>query len=133
METTRKSLANCNFKEFAQQSNKIRKAVSEYLTETEILELRNRLPEIPEKATDTEKEEIFRKQGLKNFSDMLDTALETNIDATMRMIGLLFFTEDEEEINALEPADVIECVASKRVINFFISLKKLGIFATANS
>lgn len=129
----RKSIATCSLKDFLLQTNKIRKGVFEYLDETQILEIRKHLPEIPEKASDEEKEKIMRDQGMKNFSEMLDAALEVNIDATMRMIGLLFFTENEDEINSIEPAEIVSCIACKRVLDFFLSLKKSGLIDMVNS
>ena len=128
-----KTLANCSLKDFLRQSNKIRKAVSEYLTETQILEIRKHFPEISKDATEEEKAKIIREQGRKNLSEMLDRMLEENIDATMKIIGLLCFAESEEEIENIDPFSMFEIIFNERVINFFISLKNSGLIDMENT
>ena len=43
-----KNLANCNVREFLTQTNKIRKSVSNWLSLTQILEIRKNNPVIPD-------------------------------------------------------------------------------------
>lgn len=132
-----KTLANCSTVEFMKQSNRIRKAVAEYLEETKILDIRKNLPKIPEGITEEEKNALVSAQAKKNISDIFDKALEEHTEATIRILGLLCFANTAEECEKLEPADLIEVgleiFTSERVVNFFTRLMKSGLMNTADT
>lgn len=125
-----KTLANCSMAEFLRQSNIIRKAVAEYLEETDILSFRRNLPELPEGISEEEKKVLLNEQAKKNISDMLDTALEEYTEETIRILGLLCFANTAEEAEALEPVDLLDValdlLQSERVISFFTRLMQSG-------
>lgn len=110
-----KTLANCSTTEFLRQANKLRKAVAEYLKTTKILD----------------------KSTFKSVNDVLDAMLDENAEATVRILGLMCFKETEEEINSLEPADLLvaalDMFASERVMSFFIKLKNSGLLNMADT
>ena len=127
-----KTMANCSMSDFLKQSNKIRHAVAEYLDTTKVMDIRKNLPNVEGK-TEAEKKQLLSEQGKKNLSDMVDLMLEKYPDETARLLGLLCFVETEEELDALNPFDVIETVLSERVLNFFTRLMKSGLIDTANT
>ena len=56
-----KTLANCTDVEFLRQTNKIRKAVEKWLTDTDIANIRKRMPKletVPQNANDVTKKRI---------------------------------------------------------------------------
>ena len=87
-----KTLANCKPSEFLRQTNKIRKAVSAWMTATDIANIRARLPEkepVPENATKEEKVAIIqrnteklKKQRIENLNAILDAVLDEHPDET---------------------------------------------------
>ena len=122
-----KTLANCTTVEFLKQSNKIRHAVSEYLTETKILDIRKKKPTLKEGMSKEAEKEAYREQARQNISDMLDAALEENAEATTRILALLCFIDDEKEAETLDPAEVLDVLMSERVLNFFTRLMQSGL------
>ena len=122
-----KTLANCTTVEFLKQSNKIRHAVSEYLSETKILDIRKNKPAIKDSMSEEEKKAAYREQAKKNISDMLDTALEENAEATTRILALLCFIDDEKEAEKMDPFEVLDVLMSERVLNFFTRLMSSGL------
>ena len=134
-----KNLANCKPAEFLVQTNKIRKAVSKWLKDTNVLEIRKRQPanlvEITDTMTDEEKEtaqnanEIAtREQTHQNLSDMLDAALESNPQETMNLIAMICFV-DPEHVDEYKPTaylkEIAQVLADEDVIDFFMSLMRL--------
>lgn len=128
-----KTLANCTTVEFLKQSNKIRHAVSEYLAETKIMDIRKNKPVIKDGMSEEEKKAALKDQARKNISDMLDAALEENAEATTRILALLCFVEDAKEAENLDPAEVLDVLMSERVLNFFTRLMQSGLIDTGST
>ena len=84
-----KTFATCNPVEFLVQTNKIRRSVEKWLTLTRIREIRKRLPELPENASDEDRKAAMREQ-VKNhrMTEFLDALSELINDR--EVIG--FFT-----------------------------------------
>lgn len=124
-----KTLATCKPREFLQQTNRIRKIAEKWLSDTKILEIRKNLPEVPENATEEEKEKLMQEQVKKNLSRMLDAILEDNSEETLELLALLCFVEPED-IDNHEMAEYIEAVSqlisNRAVLSFFTSLVRLG-------
>lgn len=124
-----KNLANCKPSEFLKQTNKIRKSVSKWLADTDILNIRQRMPDIPEGATDEEKKEAMNEQVKSNLNAMLDAMLDEHPDETLEVLALICFTDVEhfddhtveEYIQSLD-----ELINNTVVLNFFTSLAQLG-------
>lgn len=130
-----KTLANCSPVEFLRQTNKIRHAAAGFMKETGVLDLRKRRPELTGKETDKEKKAAMDKQARKNLSDMADLLMDTNAQKTAELLGMLCFMEPEDVANAkgidfLAPA--IELLNSRPVMDFLLSLAKLGEMSTDN-
>lgn len=125
-----KSIANCKPTEFLKQTNAIRHYVEKWLKDIKFADIRKRLPTIPEGATEEEKKELIAAQSRKNFSEMLDSALDQHPEETLGVLALCCFLPVEEADNQpmyfyIEAiADLIE---SEAVMRFFISLVKLGL------
>lgn len=128
-----KSIANCKPSEFLRQTNAIRHYVEGWLKTIKFSDIRKHLPEIPDGATDEEVNKLIREQNHKNFSDMLDAALEEHPEETLGVLALCCFLPAEDADN--HPIDMyIEVIAdlmeSENVMRFFISLAKLGLRLT---
>lgn len=128
-----KNLSTCKPSEFLQQTNKIRKAVSKWLTDTDIMNIRKHQPVIPDDATAEEAKEIIDKQGMKNFNDMLDAIMEVHPDETLELLALMSFV-DPKDVDKHTVSEYLgslnEVLADKNVRSFFTSLiavaNKLG-------
>lgn len=124
-----KTLANCSPREFLVQSNRIRKAVSKWLTLTKLLEIRKNLPKLPENATQEEREAAAAEQIQSNARAMLDSILDEHPEETAELLGLLCFVEPDDLDN--HPMTeffgaISEILNSKEIIDFFTSLVNLG-------
>lgn len=124
-----KNLANCSVREFLTQTNKIRKSVANWLSLTQIMEIRKHLPDLPEDVSKEDKDEALKKQAKENLSDMLDAILDKYPEETAEMLGLACFIEPED----LDNHKMVELFSSfdemincEEVISFFTSLTKLA-------
>ena len=129
-----KNLANCKPSEFLQQTNRIRKSVGKWLTDTDILNIRQRKPKISDDATKEERDEAMREQAKDNLNLMLDAMLESYPDETLEVLALLCFVEPKDVDNHtvteyLESFD--ELINNKAVLNFFTSLMRLANTTTS--
>ena len=129
-----KTLANCTLKEFLQQTNKIRHKAAEFYNVIGIADIRKTMPTLTGKETPEEAEKKRIEQGKKNISAIIDKCIDTNIDATIEIIGLMCFKtpEEAEKMDATEFIDaVFEIIGSERVMNFFTKMVKSGLIDTA--
>jgi hypothetical protein len=120
-----KTIANCKAAEFLRQANRIRKAAKEYYDTLDISGIRERMAKQYANQDETE-----RKVTTYEFiSEILDSALEVNAEKTVEIIGLAAFL-NYDEAQELEPGQMIdillECLASERVMSFFIKMASLG-------
>ena len=134
-----KTLANCTPREFLKQTNRIRISAEKWLTATKILEIRKRMPELPEAEKPESKEalresiearrEAFAKQTRENLFAMLEAMLDTNADETLELLALACFVEpkDVDKHTMSEYlANLGELLTDAGVLSFFDSLVKLG-------
>lgn len=149
-----KTLANCNAVDFLTQTNKIRKAVAKWLTDTDILNIRKNVPEMPKlkpleypkDVSDDEKEKLFeeyqkerekvleghekakREQVKKNLMEMLDKALDEFPMETLEILGMVCFV-DKEDLEKTKGIDLLngamDAFADDEVVRFFTSLVSL--------
>lgn len=123
-----KTLANCKPSEFLIQTNKIRKSVFNWLTVTDILNIRKRRPVIDLSISKEEKDKIISDQIKKNLSDMLNAILDEHPMETLELMALLCFIDpkeaDDHPISDYLNA-VSEVLGDEAVLNFFVSLVKL--------
>lgn len=124
-----KNLANCKPSEFLRQTNLIRKSVSKWLTDTDIMNIRKRMPELPEEATEEEKKEANLEQAKKNLNAIFDAVLDEHPDETLEVLALLCFVEpshvdDYEVTEYFESFN--ELINNKAVLSFFLSLMRLA-------
>lgn len=116
-----KTLANCSPREFLVQTNKIRHAVSEWLSLTKLMEIRKDVPK-----EDATKEEIEAHID-NNIRRMLDAILDEHPNETAELLGLMCFIEpddlDNHPMSELLGAatDILNC---PEVMGFFTSLTR---------
>lgn len=124
-----KTLANCTPREFLVQTNKIRKAVAEWLSLTKVLEIRQRLPEGKGK-------QAIQEQIKKNASAMLDAILEEHPEETAELLGLMCFIDPEDLDNHSMTeffgafAELLNC---QEILDFFTSLVRLESVNTSDT
>ena len=127
-----KNLANCKPSEFLSQTVKIRRAAEKWLTATEVLEIRKRMPnELPE--NEGERRKAIREQGLKNFWDIWDAIAEKHPEETLNLLALSCFIPpdevDDHPVSYYMDA-VNEMIHDEAVQGFFTLLAQLGNKAT---
>lgn len=124
-----KNLANCKPSEFLRQTNKIRKSVSKWLTDTDINNIRKRMPELPPMATDEEIGEAKRKQARENLNAILDAVLDEHPDETLEILALLCFVEPSH-VDDYEVTEYLvsfnDLLNNRAVLDFFLSLMRLA-------
>lgn len=131
-----KTLANCSPVEFLVQTNKIRRSVESWLTLTKVMEIRKRLPELPQGAKPEDVKKARQEQAKKNFSAILDSVLEEHPQETAELLGMLCFIEPDDLGNhsMLEIiSSVNELIASPEVLSFFTSLTQLVQTVTSDT
>lgn len=141
-----KTLATCKPSEFLRQTNRIKKSVEKWLTDTDILNIRKRmaaLEMIPKEASEEERKAIFERnkklteeQAKKNISAMLDAILDEHPDETLELLGLCCFVEPEhvDDHSVSEYLDAFNSLINDRaVVNFFTSLASLAQMNTSNA
>ena len=141
-----KTLVTCKPSEFLKQTNRIKKSVEKWLTDTDILNIRKRMPAlemVPKDGTEEERRAAFERnkklteeQAKKNISAMLDAILEDHPEETLELLGLCCFIEPEH----VDDHSVSEYLAAlnslindKEVIDFFTSLASLGQMSISNA
>ena len=124
-----KNLANCKPSEFLTQTNKIRKSVSKWLTDTDIVNIRKRIPKMPDDISDEDRRKALDKQATENLDAILDSILEEHPQETLEMLALLCFVEPEH-VDDYSVTDYIESfneiIGNKVVLDFFMSLANWG-------
>ena len=123
-----KTLANCKPSEFLIQTNKIRKSVFNWLTVTDVLNIRKRTPIMDSSISEEEKKRRISDQIKKNLNDMLDSILDNHPMETIELLALLCFI-DPKEADDHPMSDylgaIAEMIADEAVMSFFVSLVKL--------
>lgn len=140
-----KTLANCKPTEFFAQTNKIRKAVKNWLDVTEILEIRKRVPTLATPTKAESKEELeaniekrkkaFAEQSRQNLFDILEVILDKHPQETIGLMALVCFIDpaDADNHTMSEYLTAInELMGDKAVIDFFYSLASLGTASTSS-
>ena len=138
-----KNLANCKPSEFLRQTNRIKKAVEKWLSATEVLEIRKRIPElivITDDMDAAEKKKAVlanrdkrQAQTMKNLSDMFDAVADKHPDETLELLALLCFVEPEDVDD--HPVkeyirSITEMLGDEDVMGFFTSFRRWGQLGT---
>ena len=141
-----KTLANCTPREFLKQTNKIRISLDEWLTATKVLEIRRRMPEVPDVKSIETKDELkeniearrraYAEQARENVFSILEAMLDTNADKTLELLALVCFVEpkDVDKYTMSEYLlNVSALMQDAGVVSFFDSLVRLGASSMANA
>ena len=128
-----KTLANCKPTEFLVQTNRIRKSVQKWLTDTDIINIRKRLPkgmpvvndDMPEEEKakiDLERKAMIDKQAKDNFEAILDAILDDHPSETLELLALCCFVEPENIDDypmSFYLESVLEMLQDETVMRFF--------------
>jgi len=133
-----KTLADCKPSEFLRQTNRIRKAVFNWLTVTDIAAIRSRLPKyetVNEKAPPEERAAAIKRnaarlkeQRMENANAILEAMLEQHPDETLEILALCCFVEPADVDNHPIGEYLIafaRLISDDAVIGFFDSLARL--------
>lgn len=128
-----KTIAQLSGVEFLRQCNKIRHGVDEVLKNTNVMEIRRRTPDYKDDDTAEERKAKYDEQAKKNINDILDVMLEEKPEETIKLFNLLIVLDkDEKEPTGLEMLMTgMEIISDKRVMDFLLSLMRLGDQVTA--
>lgn len=134
-----KNLANCKPSEFLKQTNRVKKSLEKWLTDTDILNIRKNLPELKPITDDMSKEETEKaveenkrrrnEQLRKNLSRMFDAICDEHPDETLELLALLCFVEPENvDDHTIDEylESISDMIGSQTVIGFFTSLARWG-------
>ena len=133
-----KTLANCKPSEFLRQTNAIRKSVASWMTATDIMNIRKRIPEkkfptasmTVEERSELERQnrEAMQEQMKLNLSAMLDAALDEHAEETLELLALCCFI-DPKDVDNYPVRDYLqafyELLNDESVVGFFSSLIRL--------
>lgn len=124
-----KTIASLGTADFFRACNKIRHKVSDFLEETQVLELRKTMPTFTGEETKEEKDKMFAAQGKKNVDAMLDCLLEQYPEKTAEFVEL-FIIKDEND-GDIEGVDLLMCLfelfGNEKVMNFLLSLASAAL------
>lgn len=138
-----KNLATCKPSEFLKQTNRIKKAAEKWLTATDIMNIRKRMPdlitvtdEMPEaERKNALKQNYERKkaQNRENLSAMFDAIADAHPQETLDLLALMCFVEPEDVDD--HPIDeyltsISEMMGNEAVVGFFSSFRKWGLLNT---
>lgn len=129
---TRKTLANCSAIEGFKQLNKIRKDVEELYKLIGVDDIKKKYAALAEKSDESQNSTLS-----KGFvSEILDAALETNIEKAVEVVGMMAFLSKEES-TALTIDEVYEivtdCMQSRAFMDFFSSVVSSVLKGTENT
>ena len=128
MEEAKKNLANCTPTEFFVQTNKIRKSVEKWLTATDIMKIRKRLPNL-EGLDKEQRKEALEKQVKENMSAIFDAVLEEHPQETVEIMALVCFVNPEDANKypmSYYIASVTEVIEDEGCRDFFKLLVRLA-------
>ena len=128
------------------QTNRIRRSVEKWLTDTDIMNIRQRLPhrEIAPLGASQEEQEAIEarnakartKQMKENFTAIMDAIMETHANETLEILALCCFVEPEE-IDNYTVAEYLrafnELMNDEDITSFFTSLLQWGQRAMQNA
>ena len=122
-----KTISQLNGVDFLRQCNKLRYAVSDVLKETQIMEIRKRMPDYSDCKTKEERKAKMDEQVKKNLNDMLDVLLEEKPEETVKLMKLFIIPEDgDPEMSGMELTMTgLEILFDPRVTDFLLSLMLL--------
>lgn len=129
-----KNLANCTFGEFMKQTSLIKHRVASWINDTDIMNIRKNMPNIPDDATDEQSAEMMKEQAMKNASAIFDAIFDEHPDETIEIVATLCFVPLDEIENypmTYYMESITEMLNNNTVWDFFISLavaaRRLGI------
>ena len=116
------------------QTRLIKHSVEKWLTDTDIMNIRKTLPDLPDDLDDEEKKKRMEQQAKENLSKMFDAIAEEHPDETVELLGLLCFVPlDETNDHPMNFyfESITELLNDQSVWSFFSSLvmaaRRLGI------
>ena len=130
MDTKLKNLATCSPTEFFTQTVKVRHAAAEWFTGTNILNIRKKMPSLPENATAEEKQAATMKQARENALEIFQAVFEEHPQETIKLLALACFVEpghaDDYQMEDYLAA-IMDMVESPAVTRFFGYVVRSGL------
>lgn len=124
-----KNLANCKPSEFIKQTSRIRKSVDRWLTDTDIMNIRKRMPKLADDVSAEDRKKAYEAQASANLAAILDAVMDEHPDETLEVLALLCFVEpehvDDHEMTEYLAA-AAELMSNEAVLGFFTALADLG-------
>ena len=119
---------------FLRQCNRIRHAVEEFVSETDVLSIRKRMPKLTGNEPEAVRKAAYEKQSRANISAMLDRLLEEKPEETLKVARLMVVLEDGDEMpNGFDLIMILlDVLGDQRVLSFFYRLAKSGLMNTAD-
>lgn len=138
-----KNLSNCTPTEFLSQTVKIKRSAEKWLKATDVVSIRRNMPKLEQPTLDmdveakaeliAENKRKMNEQALRNVSQIIDKACEEYPEETLELLALVCFVEpkdvDKHSMSEYLTA-VTEMITDDAVVNFFISLQRLGLMNT---
>ena len=136
-----KNLANCKPSEFLAQTNRLMKTAERFLTVTDIMNIRKRLPKgMPELTADLsvdeteavkkKRKEMLSAQLQKNLGAIFDAILEEHPAETLELLALCCFVEpanvDDHTMSEYLGA-ILDMAEDENVVRFFTLLTHLEV------
>ena len=120
-----RTIASLKGPDFLRAVNKTRHAVSAFLEDTKVLDIRKIMPTVPEGATEAEKQKLYEDQSRKNISAMLDRLLDEKPEETYDLLLTLIIPDEGEELDGFDLIDAgLELIGSQKVLDFFMKLAR---------
>ena len=133
-----KTLLTCTPREFLVQTNRMKKAVEQWATATDIKKLFSQKADGIESLTGDETRDTAIKerntervqaQRRLNLSAIMDAALEEHTDETLEIIAMMFFMS-VEELNKLQAREMMVSLNAmlndEAIVGFFSTLFSAG-------
>ena len=114
---------------FLAKLNEIRKVAADCIGETEVLEIRKRMPIVNGNESPEQLEKMRIEQGKKNVNAILDSLLEKHPEATIKLLEcMIVYDEGEQHLTGIKLVSrALREIMDDAVIDFLLSAAKLGI------
>ena len=103
-----KTIVSMNEVELLGAAYDLADAVEKFMKTTDLASIRKNLPEIPEDATDKEKEALYKVQWKKNVKAMFHRCMKEQPEATCELLHCLVIPEHKKVIVEDEDGEEIE-------------------------
>ena len=116
-------------REFAAQAYRVSSAIEKWLTVTDVLNIKKKIPNVANDAKPEERDAAVTEQLRKNAFAVLETVLGQHPDETLELLALLC-NIDPENVEEYPTRELMRCVNDllndKDFVGFFVSCVQLA-------